>query len=102
MPSSWKALHAGMPQEDVEKLLRPESTTYMWGLNWEQYVYYAPMLGATSYWKLWVNYDYGGTSSLRVNGRLMDAQARFVHRFRPLSTSRELVVRGPLTNRWSR
>ena len=71
MPSEWRKLRAGMPREQVLATATGEHTDMRDLKGFDLFSRETTMLGGASYWQLFVTYD--------QSGRLMHADARFIH-----------------------
>jgi hypothetical protein len=72
MPSAWRNLHAGMTHEQVIGTAVGQYTDMRELKGMDVFTQETTMLGASSYWQLHVIYD--------QSGRLVHADARFIHR----------------------
>lgn len=72
MPSEWRRLHSGMSRDEVLRTATGEHRDMRNLKGFDAFTQETTMLGASSYWQLLVTYD--------QSGRLMHADARFIHR----------------------
>jgi len=72
MPSEWRRLHAGMSRDELLRTAAGAHTDMRDLKGFDVFTQETTMLGALSYWQLMVTYD--------QSGRLIHADARFVHR----------------------
>ena len=72
MPKSWAEVKPGMARDEVLRIVEGKHLDMRELKGFDVFTYETEMLGASSYWQLWITYD--------ENQKSMAPYARFVHR----------------------